>query len=278
MSARTLLLGALLRATAGVDRLRIRELAAAGQPDAARVARVLESLDRPLPDEDQRRMDAIERHRTDLLRRGDPLVDGTLPEPGLYDLRFTVGEACAVSKPPRAARALHAFAREFQPRRVLELGTNLGISTAYLAAALRPGGRVVTLEGSPYRVRVAREVHAQLGLRGIEYRVGLFADTLDDALAALGAVELVFIDGHHQYAPTLAYFEAIWKHAAPGAVFLFDDIRWSRGMRRAWARLRRDPRFAVTADLGILGVGIGRRSPGDASFRGRRMYSVLASR
>jgi predicted O-methyltransferase YrrM len=185
-----------------------------------------------------------------------PLVDGTLDAEGLYDQGQTVADACNVSKGREAARYLFSIAAEYRPSIVLELGTNVGISSSYLAAA---GGRVTTLEASPYRLRLARQLHERLGLTNIDYVQGLFTETLDPILQRLPPVELAFIDGHHQYQPTLDYFEAIRKQARPDCVFLFDDIYWSDGMERAWAELR--PLFQVTAEVGGMGVGINCQSP-----------------
>ena len=146
--------------------------------------------------------------------------------------------------------------REFGPTLGLELGTNLGISSSYQAAAMRLAGRgrMITCEGSPVRSGIARGLHERLGLENVEYVVGLFADTLESVLADNEPFDYVFIDGHHQKQPTLDYFEAIAPHLAPEAVVVFDDIRWSPGMREAWDILSRDHRFSVALDLDIMGV------------------------
>ena len=61
----------------------------------------------------------------------------------------------------------------------------------------------------------------------------------------------------------LDYFDAIWERAVPGAVFVFDDVRWTRDMQRAWSRLRADPRLTLIVDLHVIGIGVGRREPGE---------------
>jgi predicted O-methyltransferase YrrM len=162
-----------------------------------------------------------------------------------------------------AALLLFSLARTTKPLHVLELGTNVGISSAYLGAALKANGqkgRLTTLEVSPYRLRLAKEVHRNLGIDNISYVKGLFVDVLRPALADLGSVDLAFIDGHHQYQPTLAYFEEIFGFSSPGAVFVFDDIRWSDGMRRAWSRIQADDRLGLIVDLYYLGI-CARRQP-----------------
>ena len=99
---------------------------------------------------------------------------------------------------------------------------------------------MVTLDASAYRQRLAKEIHANLGLDNISYVTGLFTDTLQPTLTDMGTVDLAFIDGHHQYQPTLDYLEEILKFSTPDTVFVFDDIRWSEGMKQAWDEIRAD--------------------------------------
>jgi predicted O-methyltransferase YrrM len=199
---------------------------------------------------------SIERIRADLLQRTEPLADGSLGVPGPYDAAKAVSDVCRVSKPVKPANFLYHLVLALQPRKVIELGTNLGISAAYIGAALGETGQgsLMTLEASPYRTAVARDIHARLGLANIDYRVGLFSDSLGPALAELGDVDMAFIDGHHQLQPTLDYFEQVYERSNPGAVFVFDDIRWSDGMWLAWKRLRSDRRLALAVDCGDMGV------------------------
>ena len=223
------------------------------------------------------RIHAIEQERRRMLNDDSPLIDGSEAEPGLYDKGQTIGAVTKVSKSPRGALLLYQFIREFRPQLVVELGTNVGISAAYQAAALNEnanGGRLVTLEASPYRLRLAKSLHAKLGLENISYVQGLFSDTLQPALAEHGhQVDLAYIDGHHQYQPTLDYFEALWRYSRQTAIFVFDDIRWSEGMLRAWTQLRADPRLDITVDLGSIGLGF--RAAGSPRATPRAVYSVL---
>jgi predicted O-methyltransferase YrrM len=156
---------------------------------------------------------------------------------------------------------------------VIELGTNVGISSAYLAAGLVCSGvegRVLTLDSSAYRQRLARQVHDAAGLSNVSYAQGLFVDTLAPSLRELGEVDLAFIDGHHLYQPTLDYFEQILAYAAPDAVLVFDDIHWSDEMKAAWDRLRSDERLGLTVDLETIGLGVPR-----ASWPGAPVRSVI---
>ena len=151
---------------------------------------------------------------------------------------------------PAWGRFLFGLAREARPRRVLELGTNLGLGAAHLAAALAlaetgggPPGRLVTLEGAPaLAARAAdhlRELGHAVGPGGrVRVEVGPFAETLGPVAEAEGPFDLVFVDGHHEEEAALAYVEAIRPHLAPGALLVLDDVEPGRPVRRAWARLR----------------------------------------
>lgn len=263
--------------TTPADRWAIHALARIPHPDAARLAAALRAVRQPLPGPDQTAVGAIERERGRLLGRDDLLVDGTLGEGMPYDATATVAEACTISKAPAAARLLYHLVAEFRPRSVVELGTNLGISAAYIAAALRANGdgaRLTTLDASPYRLRVAREVHERLGLRNVEYVQGRFVDTLEPVLRGIEPVDLAFIDGHHLYEPTLAYTRTIQAHVRPGALLVFDDIRWSGEMRKAWSALQADERFSLVVDAGMMGLCVCGTEGTRERYRSRRMYSV----
>lgn len=226
-------------------------LGACGHPAALKLERALERFERG-----DGRFVEIESARAALLADFSPLSDGTLGPAGIADGNLTVAAACRASKPPAPAAFLHHVVREFAPRSAIELGTNVGISSAYIATALPEEARLVTLESSPYRSRIARQVHARLGLDNVEYVLGLFSETVDTAMSILPSVDFAFIDGHHQYQPTLDYFQRLAARARGGAVFVFDDIRWSPGMKRAWDALQNERRFDLVVDLWNVGICI----------------------
>lgn len=114
---------------------------------ARAIADALQALDQPLAGADAGWFERIEAQREQRGRcEQQLLVDDTLGAPGIYDRKVTVTRACGASKPPRPARFLYLLARALAPRRVIELGTNVGIFSAYLAAGLVRSGveRVVS--------------------------------------------------------------------------------------------------------------------------------------
>jgi caffeoyl-CoA O-methyltransferase len=110
-----------------------------------------------------------------------------------------------------------------QPRLVLELGTYSGYSALAMAAALPPGGRIVTCE--------IKDEHAQFAQRHID--ASPYADRIDirvgPALETIGALggpfDLVFIDADKpSYA---AYYEAVLAKLAPRGLIVVDNTLWS---------------------------------------------------
>ncbi|WP_240695161.1 O-methyltransferase [Corallincola luteus] len=235
-----------------IERLGELELGKAGE-----IREVLLRSQQPLAEFEQRWIDQIEQQRERLLKCRTSLNDGSLGRAGLYDDNVSIRDACLVSKPPAPGRLLFLLAQSVKPLNVIELGTNVGLSSAFIGAGLKAGGgegRLFTLDASPYRQRLAREVHQAIRLDNVNYIEGLFSETLSSALSQMGTVDLAFIDGHHQYQPTLDYFEEILKCSTPNTIFVFDDIRWSDGMKKAWERIQLDDRLGVVVDLSSVGI------------------------
>src|SRR5512143_3280057 len=116
-------------------------------------------------------------------------------------LRATLETNVAEQLPPIAVtppqgKLLHLLARACGARRILEIGTLGAYSTIWLARALPPGGRLITLEANPKHAEVARANLARANLQHVvEVRVGAALETLPH-LAAEGRepFDLVFID------------------------------------------------------------------------------------
>jgi len=155
--------------------------------------------------------------------------------------------------PQRFARLLFRLANRFRPTHILEMGTSLGITTAYLAAA-DSASLVVTLEGCPETAAVAAANFRLLRLPNVRPLTGEFSGTLPQALAMLPTVDFAYFDGNHRREATLAYFEACLSKATDASVFVFDDIHWSRGMEAAWETICRHPRVRTSVDLYEAGI------------------------
>jgi predicted O-methyltransferase YrrM len=150
-------------------------------------------------------------------------------------------------KPRKFGQLFFRLAQYYRPDSILELGTSLGVTTAYLASG-HPSARVITLEGAPAIAHIARQNFNRLHLDRIQLIEGNFDQTLDTVvLRGLSSLDLVYVDGNHRLEPTTRYFNQMKPLLQSHSILLFDDIHWSREMENAWSILRNDP--AVTCSF-----------------------------
>ncbi|GAA4296766.1 class I SAM-dependent methyltransferase [Nibribacter koreensis] len=169
------------------------------------------------------------------------------------------------AKPPRLGQLLFRLANHFKPDTILELGTSLGLTTAYLALA-RQKANVYTFEGCPAIAAQARQNFAKLRLKNVQLVEGNLDATLPETLDTLEKVDFVFFDGNHRLAPTLAYFEQCLQKAHEDSVFIFDDIYWSSEMSQAWKQIKAHPQVMITVDLFYMGLVFFRKNQPKQNF------------
>jgi predicted O-methyltransferase YrrM len=144
-------------------------------------------------------------------------------------LRETLRAADAAGLPlinvsANQGKLLYLLTRISGARRVLEIGTLGGYSTAWLARGLAPGGRLITLELDAARAELARRSLAR-SVPGIdvEVKVGAAAETLR-TLIAVGEppFDLVFIDADKP--GYVEYLSLVLRLSRPGTVILADNV------------------------------------------------------
>lgn len=147
----------------------------------------------------------------------DMLADERADYRGVY--RGYAGNFLAVS--PIYGRFLYMIARACKARRIIEFGSSMGISTIYLAAALRDngGGQLIGSELESSKVARARSHLDAAGVADlVEIREGDALETLRDVG---GTVDLVLLDGAFSlYLPVLKLVEP-WL--ASGAAILAEN-------------------------------------------------------
>jgi predicted O-methyltransferase YrrM len=163
--------------------------------------------------------------------------------------------AISVSAPQ--GKFLHLLARIAGARRILEVGTLAGYSTIWLARALPPDGRLVSLEVDPKHADVARGNISRAGLSAlVDVRVGRAVDLLP-ALEGGEPFDLVFLDADKPSTPQ--YFEWALKLTRKGGLIVVDNVVREGavagpsgtdadvdGMRRFLARLAGESRASGT--------------------------------
>ncbi|MBC6109047.1 O-methyltransferase [Pedobacter fastidiosus] len=156
-------------------------------------------------------------------------------------------------KSPRLAQLIYRLAKNTNPKTAIELGTCLGITTAYLSKAC-PIAEIITIEGCPETAEVAKKNFADLNLNNIELHLGNFDLILPDLIAKQPTLDFVYIDGNHRKDATLNYFKWCLPKVTENSLLIFDDIYWSEGMKKAWGEIKNHPDVTLTVDLFWIGL------------------------
>lgn len=150
-------------------------------------------------------------------------------------------------------RLLFRLANYYQARTIFEMGSSLGISTAYMASAGNLS-RVISIEGATSIAEIANETFSQLELKNIKLVTGNFDEKLENLIVENPPAELVFIDGNHRKKPVLEYFEKFLDKISPASLIIIHDIHWSREMEEAWAIIQHHPKVKMSIDIFSAGL------------------------
>jgi predicted O-methyltransferase YrrM len=133
--------------------------------------------------------------------KNDPLVHQAAAQAGQGDESqpfeyYKARRTASMPVTPEFGRLLYTFARALRAKTIVEFGTSFGISTIFLASALRDNGqgKVITTEFEPEKAERAKKNLAAAGLaEWVEFRVG-------DARESLKShpprdIDLLLLDG-----------------------------------------------------------------------------------
>ena len=195
----------------------------------------------------------VDDYLTGLLVPPDPILAATLQASGDAHLP-------TIHVTPNQGKLLHLVVLASRARTVLEIGTLGGYSTIWMARALPPGGKLVTLEADPRHATVAQANIARAGLSDVvEIIVGPAAETLP-TLAARGGprFDVVFIDADKPN--TAEYFAWALRLTHVGSLVIVDNVVRDgkvadaasddanvQGMRRFLDQVASEPRVSATA-------------------------------
>ncbi|HBP45720.1 MAG: hypothetical protein CL845_04290 [Crocinitomicaceae bacterium] len=146
-------------------------------------------------------------------------------------------------KRPKHARALAALTDHLKCNAALELGTSLGLTSAYIA---RFSKLLTTVEGNPHIQRLAQSNLTRLGVENVRSLSGEF-DTVWDAFGD-STYDLIFIDGNHRGSALIRYAKKSLTMLHTNGVLVCDDIHWSSDMERAWKHLCSMPEWTLQMD------------------------------
>jgi predicted O-methyltransferase YrrM len=206
------------------------------------------------PDQDSLdRWAAVDRYFSEQLSLSDPILDAAMAA-------NKTAELPAIDVAPNQGKLLQILTRLSGARRILEIGTLGGYSTIWLARALPPGGRLVTLEYSAKHAEVARGNIERAGLSHlVELRVGAALDTLPKLQNEIKQpFDLIFIDADKPN--NSEYVRWAIKLSHPGTLIIVDNVvpdgavidetsmdKDVQGARHLFELLANEPRLSSTA-------------------------------
>lgn len=151
------------------------------------------------------------------------------------------------------AQILYRIVNFSSTQNALELGTSLGITTAYIAS-VNSQIKCISLEGSEEIANIAHTNLKKLDITNAYIKVGNIDKTLNKALAEIKKVDFVFFDANHRKEPTLKYFTQCLQLTHQNTIFVFDDIYWSKEMNQAWEIIKKHELVTSTIDLFEIGI------------------------
>ena len=196
---------------------------------------------------------AVDRYFAEALVGADSALDAALETSAAAGLP-------AINVSPNQGKLLYILARLLGARAILEIGTLGGYSAIWMARALKPGGRLITLEADQAHADLARANVARAGLRDVvDVRVGNALESLPIVAAeGIGPFDLIFIDADKANTP--AYFTWALKLARIGGLIIVDNVVRKgavadagtrdpdvQGMRRFFEMAAAEPRVDATA-------------------------------
>ncbi|HXW24702.1 MAG TPA: class I SAM-dependent methyltransferase [Xanthobacteraceae bacterium] len=151
-----------------------------------------------------------------------PQAGRALARDGMRAVEPALFASSCLGLSPEQGRLLYITARAIGAKRIVEFGTSFGISTIYLAAAVRDngGGLVIGSESEADKCQGARANLAEAGLSDyVDVRLGDARQTLADIASP---VDFVLLDGWKElYLPIL---DLLIPKLRQGAVVLADDV------------------------------------------------------
>lgn len=155
------------------------------------------------------------------------------------------------SSPIKYGKILNNVANFYNCKKILELGTNLGVGTAYLSSAKN---EIISIEGNKSLAKFTEESLIKNDFKNIAIEVGNFDELLENILDKNKHFDLYFIDGNHSKSATLKYFYQILPYIQTNDIVIFDDINWTKEMNEAWQEIHKNEKVRLSIDLYKLGI------------------------
>lgn len=154
---------------------------------------------------------------------------------------------------PKDGALLFRLTNYLKPKNILQIGTNMGISTLYLTT-YAPNLNCISLENIPQFASVI-QISFEKGARcPIDLRVGNYRITLPEALVKMPHPDFVFFNTRYEQTDNEWIFETCLKQITDKTIFVFCGIRANTSMRSLWRRVCDCTEVSVSMDLHTMGI------------------------
>jgi len=164
----------------------------------------------------------------------------------------------------KKGRLLFNLIKYYECKNILELGTSIGLGTAYLAKA-NLNAKVTTIEGCKNTAAIAKTNFETLNINNINQITAVFEQGISEVVNE--TFDFIYFDGNHKKEPTLKYFEQLLATANETSIFVFDDINWSNGMWQAWQQIIKHTAVTVSIDLFFVGIVFFKKDQAKQNFK-----------
>jgi predicted O-methyltransferase YrrM len=160
---------------------------------------------------------AVDSYLSSIVLAPDPVLDAALHASAAAGLP-------AINVSPNQGKFLQLLAKISGAKKILEIGTLGGYSSIWLARALPPGGKLITLEFEPKHAQVARENIDRAGFAGVvDVRVGAALETLPKLVTeGHDSFDFIFIDADK--VNTAPYFTWALRLSHVGSIIIVDNV------------------------------------------------------
>ena len=190
--------------------------------------------------------DAIEQLRYQLYERPNSL---TLNNGQTRTLAKIAKTSASTTKD---GQILFRCARYTHSQNIIELGTSLGLGSAYLASHSSKA-QLYTIDHDTKVQEIAQENLKTLHLKNVRFINENFQEGLKKLLNPSFSLDLAFIDGHHQGEATQHYYQMLLPHTHKDSLLIFHDIHWSEDMYQAWRNILKDEHISTSFECYNMG-------------------------
>ena len=157
------------------------------------------------------------------------------------------------SRKVNLGQLIYRLAKNHGGQKIIELGTSLGLTTAYFAKA-NPTATVVTIDYDSETAKIAYQNFIELELTNIELQVGNINELLQKELENTSRLDFVYIASNYTKQAALNYFNLCLPKADEDTLLIFEAMYWNKGMKEAWEEIKLHPQVTVTIDLFWIGL------------------------